>query len=529
MQDSPYRFDRRIWIGVSLLFLIGILHRALQLRVLWSQLAITIGTAPDLIAMQLLPKAIMSEHPWWGMWFLQQSPPLPNIIWAAVLFFTQSPFRLAIIFLLFSALLSCVAAAAMAVLFIRVGVRWWLGLILALVFLLGSDLLLLEYNPFGYLYYEMMTMLLGVLACHAALSLVDTKRWRSALSLGLCVAGLALTRATFSYFWPIVLVWLFCAGFWRQPKILVIFLLPVFLLHGGWAFKNYWVHGYWSWGMSSWGGINMQSGERYRNGSKFNQWVAQQPAMCASPWYEFTAKDVNYFGFIPLNWPELPSAVAERDKYIANRRGNFVVLDSVAAHLWSQCLVTEFSRYWWTHPEILIRGSWRSYEMFWLPIRQFEVIRPFPLRIGMDKYAEGVHWFRALRDSWREWGADYRICQVPYVISAPDSGYAPAKIIALPFFASFISAFNFVLLHSAPFLLLFAWGFQQRLDWPKGFGFFWLIYCYSAGLSSLVEYPENMRFRIELEPIIWVTCIVVAERWVRCFSAMAGQPIVEHR
>lgn len=521
MKNNTVSRDRRLWIGVSLLFVMGFLHRALQLWLLWPELAIAIRGAPFIQVMQLLPKEIMSQHPWWGLWFLQQSPPLPNFIWAGALAITQSPFRLAIIFVLFQGLLSSVTTAAMAILFVRVGGQWWLGLLLASIFFLGSDLLFLEYNPMGYLYYEMMTMLFVVLACHAALSLLRNESDKAAIGLGLCVAGLALTRATFSYFWPVALLWLLCVGFWRKRRIIAIFLLPVFLLHGGWALKNYYAHGYWNWSTSDWGGANMRQGERLRNGSKFNQWLAQQPAICVSPWYELTVVEPDYFSLMPGSWNAvLPPDVVLKDQYIAGKREAAALLDSVAARMWSQCLFKEFFYYWRANPETLIRGAWRSYMVFWQPIRQFQVIRPFPLQIEMGFYAEGPHWFRALRDSFKEWGAGYKMRQTPLQLAEPKpSDFAPAKIIALPFFASFISTFNGVLLHSIPVLLLFAWCLRRRLDWPKGFGFLVLTYAYLAGLSSVVEFPENMRFRIEVEPIIWVICFVVAGRWVRFFRA----------
>jgi hypothetical protein len=164
--------------------------------------------------------------------------------------------------------------------------------------------------------------------------------------------------------------------------------------------------------------------------------------------------------------------------------------------------------------------------MFWFPIRQFQVARPFPLRIEMDTYPEGIHWFRALHDSWREWGENYSIRQTTmFLVEPKPSDYAPAKVITLPFFTSFISAFNCVLLHSMPLLLLFAWLVRRQLTWPKGFSFLLLIYCYLAGLSSAVEFGENMRFRVDVEPIIWVICAVVVGQWLRCILGAARWPI----
>jgi hypothetical protein len=506
---------QQIFLGASALLFIGIIHRVLQLWLLWPQLAISIMQTTNNQMMQLLPQAMMQEHPWWGVWFLQQAPPIPNVMWAGALALFSAPFNLAIALILLNALFSSLTAVLMALLFYRVGANWWLGLLLSMLFLLGGDLLLLEYHTMGQFFYETLTMLLCVLSCHCALSLVRSGDRRFALYLGLCVAALALSRASFSLFWPVVLLWLCAVGFWRRPLVLAAFLLPVLLLHGGWSVKNYWVHGYWSWSTSSWGGANIQRGERTRNGLMFNEWMALQPPICPSPWHELTVKPPFYFGLIPESWGnDLPAQVAERDRYIAEKRGHSADLDSVAAREWSKCLVKEFLYYWQDHPELLIGGTWRSYQVFWLPIRQFSVTQPFPLWPRMDAYAEGIHWSRSLRDAWSEWGGDYSIRQVPIAFELPNvSDYAPVTIIALPFFFSAISALNFALLHSLPLLIACLWYWKVEARWPRGCSFFLLIYCYLAGFTSVVEYGENMRFRIEVEPIIWVMSILIASRW----------------
>lgn len=522
---NELRQNRSLRVGLIALLVLGFLHRALQLWLIWPQLASEIAVTSNNQVMELLLKEIMSEHPWWGLWFLQQTPPLPNVVWAAVLMLTQSPFCLAIIFISFQALLSCLTAVAMALLFVRFGASWWLGLTLAALFFFGSDLLLLEYSTMGQFYYEMMSMLLCVLSCHAALSLVRRESLRAALGLGVCVAGLALTRASFSYFWPPVLLWLIYVGFLRKPKLVAAFLLPVFLLHGGWALKNYYVYDYWSWSTSSWGGMNMQQGERNRNGFRFNQWVAQQPAMCKSPWHEMTASAPRYFFLMPVEWGAilppgvvLPPEVVARDQYIADKRGTAYGLDSIVARLWAQCLLKEFSQYWRAYPQLLIRGAWRSYQIFWQPIKQFAASQPYPIRPDVDVYSEGLHWPRALGDAWQEWSKGYSIRHAPLRLAPLDSSdYSPVRIIALPFFSSFISAMNFAVLHSFPLLMFCAICWKRHIVWPRGFSFLLLIYCYLAVLSSIVEYGENMRFRIDVEPVIWVICFVIARAWFNFF------------
>jgi len=66
-----------------------------------------------------------------------------------------------------------------------------------------------------------------------------------------------------------------------------------------------------------------------------------------------------------------------------------------------------------------------------------------------------------------------------------------------------------VAIHLMPLVAMVARQMRVSAEsmWPSGFGFLILIYLYLAGVSSLVEYGENMRFRLEVEPIIWAIAL----------------------
>ena len=136
MKNSRPDSQQYILSSAVALLLIGIMHRVLQLWLLWPQLAISIMQTTNNQMMQLLPQAMMQEHPWWGLWFLQQAPPIPNIIWAGALALFSSPLHLAIALILLNAMFSSLTAVLLALLLHRVGVNWWLALLLSMVFLL---------------------------------------------------------------------------------------------------------------------------------------------------------------------------------------------------------------------------------------------------------------------------------------------------------------------------------------------------------------------------------------------------------
>jgi hypothetical protein len=45
--------------------------------------------------------------------------------------------------------------------------------------------------------------------------------------------------------------------------------------------------------------------------------------------------------------------------------------------------------------------------------------------------------------------------------------------------------------------------------WPAGFGFVVLTCIYLAAVANLVEFGENMRFRLAIEPLCWCVALVV--------------------
>ena len=519
-----------------LLFVFGVGHRLLQLWLLWPVLSGQILAWAGNQAPTMLPAIIMREHPWWGLWYLQQTPPIPYGIWAVVLNLFDSPYGIAVSSILLQAVLSSLTAVAMALLLRRSGFGNCLSFAIAVVFLLHGDLIVIEYHTMGQMFHNLLTMLLVVLACHQALNLLRRMDRRAAFMLGLCAGLLALTRATFSFFWPVVLVWLILAGAWRRPAVVLAFLLPVLVLHGGWMAKNRVALGHWSSSTSSWGGANLYHGEVLRNGpEQFRQWISERKGLCPSPWYELTVDmppKSAIFYFIPLEWPEsVPADMVEKDRLIAQRRGHAAEWDSLVASAWSRCLMREFAAYWLHHPGLVIRQWWQSYQVFWHPIGQYAVIHPSGLKPDTgDYYSPALNWGRSLREALGDRMDRYLMLRREITLAPLSPGdFVPVTVIALPVLPKLISALNLAVLHSLPLLLLWQIATTRRIAQPDGFWFMLLVYAYAGGLSSLGEYSENMRYRLEVEPIIWVLSALILRGWITCVRRLAarfrpGQP-----
>jgi len=506
-----------------LIFALGVAHRLLQLWILWPELSVQILAWSGNQAPTMLPAVIMREHPWWGLWYLQQTPPIPYGIWGIVLALFSGPYGIAVACLLLQAVLSSATAASMALLLRRFGMATWLCFAVALLFLLHGDLIVIEYHTMGQMFHNTLTMLLVVLSCHQALTFARRPERRPAFMLGLYAGLLALTRATFSFFWPVVLGWLLLVGAWRRPAVLLAFILPVLVLHGGWMVKNRVALGYWSSGTSSWGGANLYHGEVLRNGpGQFRQWIAGHEGLCRSPWYELTVDmppKSSLFYFIPLEWPDsLPADVVAKDRLIAERRGQAAEWDSLAASEWSRCLMREFAHYWMHHPGLVIRQWWQSYQVFWHPIGQYGVIHPSALLPATgDYYSPALNWGRSLREALRERSDGYLLLQRGISLAPLTAAdFRPVTVISLPILPRLISALNLAVLHSLPLLLLWQFAAGRRFADAGGFWFMLLVYGYAAGLSSLGEYSENMRYRLEVEPIIWVLCVLILRGWIDC-------------
>jgi hypothetical protein len=502
------------------LFLFCLAHRLIQLALLWPDLHVQIlGSAGNMVP-TMLSAQIMTKHPWWGLWYLQQTPPITYGIFAFVLAVAHTPESIALVCLVFQMILSGLTAAAMAMLLWRLNFRAVVALGAALIFLLSGDLLVIEYHTMGQMYHNLLTMLLLVLLCHVGMDLLRAPTVRSAVLMGVIVGLLFLIRATFSFFAPVILVWLLAARGWRKPVLLAAFLAPVVLLQGSWMLKNYVVYGYVSSTSSSWGGANIYHGEVGRHGSlEFHNWIATHPPVCKSPWHELTVDmppKSTIFYFIPVEWPEdkLPADVIAKDKEAAERRGGQAIWDTFAAERWSTCLFKEFKAYWLHRPRLLIDELWQSYEIFWQPIRQYAVIQPNPLVPDMDVYSHGLNLLKSLEDSLGE--ITGRHLMLERGISLKPLGpedFHPVPVIALPAIPSTISILNFLVIHSFPLLLLVRWWRGAPVPFPPVFWLMVVIYFYAGGLSSLGEYSENMRYRLEIEPIIWVLSLLILWQW----------------
>lgn len=509
---------------VLTVLMLGLLHRAIQLSLTAAVVTRQAVLNPTWQSMQYLPTDLFEKNFTAALLYLQQTPPLPNLLVGMLCQLSTDPALKTVILIAFAGILSCVAGALLLILLLRMRVWPPAAFVIALLFIGNSDVILLEYTAFGQCFYEQMTMVGCLIAALAAVSLVQHNSVTAAIWLGLAVATLALTRATFSYFVIPVIAWLL----WHkmQPKYFLACLLPVALLQGGWAAKQLKVQGHWLWATSTWGGANVQIGDIKRHEDGFNNWQARTDIDCASRWPDILSSPLSIFFSYSLlatgadanrqmATDRGPSPAARSiDLATSEARGKWLAMDSAGFRELSACVQQMYIHYWLHNPDKAIGGWAKSYAQFWLPIDSYTAAFPTvlvasrPATIETSEPSIGT----ALR----------RFLTPPHYFSRQEAmtGFigtgnprlVPTNVTVIPFAPQLVSLLALAMLHSLPLIAAYIRIKKGSLRdaFPTGFSFLLLLYIYVAGICNLVEYGENMRFRLAVEPVIWSIGIITA-------------------
>jgi len=154
-----------------------------------------------------------------------------------------------------------------------------------------------------------------------------------------------------------------------------------------------------------------------------------------------------------------------------------------------------------THPWTILHRAWMSYRLFWLPPAQYGrlFVAPLspaaPLRAGLSP----VEVIRALKRG--------RLPAKQFAMSGtwPRRRFAPTRFFTLRWLEPFVLLLTMAGVHVlAPIALLPGLGRQGN---RSALVLLLLPYVYLAAVSSVGEYGENMRFRIAVEPTVWLITI----------------------
>ncbi|HSB97657.1 MAG TPA: hypothetical protein VLC91_14460 [Spongiibacteraceae bacterium] len=515
-----------------LLFCICILQRYWQWQLLAPQIAYLATFNPDRTVMQFLPLAVWREHFAAALLYLQQAPPLSNLLFGLVVRLNTDPAVRAMVLILLSGFFSALTSMLLFVLLVRLSVPRWLAIFVTLIFIGSGELLVMEYALLGQMFYEYLAMTAVMAAAYAAVALAQQPSQYRSFALGVAVAVLALSRATFSYIELPVLAWLV----WRRDtrgRIFAAALLPILLLHGGWALKQWYVYGHWQWATSSWGGVNVQAGDLKRQDLRFAEWANDRKQGCATRWPGYIQHaPFGAFAFgadaaETLTQFEQSGQAMQADRAAWQARQLWVPQDSAAFGDLSQCLQHLYLQYWARFPQRAAAGWWQSYAQFWSPIDSWAAAFHFALvPAGLSSellvaplWERPANFLQARQYSVRQ--------NAVAVFGVKDEGvFSAAQVIALPLLPHWCAAITCIGLHALPLIVIAAISIKIALKdlLPKGFAFLLLIYGYLAFASNLVEFGENMRFRLVVEPLGWAIALVA-------FAALwkIGKQLMRHR
>lgn len=513
MSATP-RARRRALIAALVVMAVGLVHRTALFVAHRTALDAQLADNPLWSLGQHLPLPMLRDHLLVALLLLQQTPPFSNLVIGLLAKATSWPTGLTYALIALQGVLSIVTALVLQRLLARCSQGRIVGpSVVAVAFLLSTDLVVLEYNSLGQSFYENLGMLLALAFAYRLCVLAETGRPRDAAWAGVLAAALPLTRATWSFVAVPASVFVALATAGRRRAGIAAFLVPVLLLHGGWAVKNAVVYGRLTPVTSSWTGYNLYNGLRGAGLEEpFRHFVV---ARGEPPWL---VEMVDPPRLVP--WPRTPpTEPQERDRAIAAWSGieNPLMNGTLAASVFRE-LERAFTAFAWAHPVLLWKKTGLAYRLFWTPPAAYGRIflALFCLDSGVPSGLDPAGVVGGMLAG--------RLPARAYVVSGRFGRGLTRRPVDLwtlrwlepAWLLAEVAAFHVL----AP-LLLAVWCVRRlRHDpaadetWRRALTLTvcWALAAYLALVSSVGECCENMRFRLGAEPLIWaVTALAWSE------------------
>jgi hypothetical protein len=506
----------RRWPELGLL-VIGLVHRCVIFLHFRGALLHLAAQVPGFDVMQLLPIPIYQKHFWLGLWLLQQTPPVPHILFRLVLLAGGWPARTTEILCLMNGGISTLTACILCMIIRNATSSNVLGFLVSLWLLVSTDMLVAEYDFFGQIFYEQLGMLLLVACCWQAAKMARTSTGRESgrpVATGVLAALAVLTRSSLS-FYPFALA---PAGalIWRRRSF-ALFLAPLLLICGCWTLKNIVSLRRMGLETSSWSGMNMAKGIFWAGqGNMLCHDIANSPAADYPPWFQ-AASRACVFPFYVTRTAELPAELKASDDAMAARFGgtrpdfNMPSL-AAASDAWRRAVI----RFSISHPDLLAERLAKSYVFLWQRIADQGALYPWDVF-----YVVPVD--RDLMDlSGRGFGEKQRVAVTATMPRAEGRKAVFGTISLAP-----LDAFLLIALHSLLPIALLIDAYRRLRGWrrflPGGTTVLLATSLYGLVVFSVAEGGENMRFRLTVEPVLIALAVNAVFALVKAAMAAAAR------
>jgi len=470
--------------------------------------------APGNQTMQLMPMQIYQHSFWTGLWLLQQTPPVPHLIYRLVLLAGGWPFRTAEILCAMQGIISLLAGVLLCSMIRRLVNSNAIALLFSLWFLLSTDLLVTEYAFYGQMFYEDLGMLGTLACCWQACRLAqrnDADTITNSGLLGTLAALTALTRSSLNFF-PLAI--LPGAVMFLRTRSIVALVLPILVLQGGWAAKNWVALNRFTMEDSNWTGMNMAKGVFWANQDLLIlKDIADAPSGIYPPWFQAIGHHYT-FPFEVSKRQSLPPSLVKQDEEMTDRLGYQAPwnLPSVAAE--SDAWRTAVVRFTKAHPLLFLQHFRKGYEFLWQRIADHSALFAWNLL-----YVEPVDRpFPGLLS--RGFSEKQQVALNPLGVGAQPGREANLGTISLaPLDALSILALHFLL----PLLVVVDCLRRRRRKsnyLSRGVIFLIPTALYGLLVFSIGDGGENMRFRLSIEPVIIALKAVIFVGLWRAFYDM---------
>lgn len=521
-----------VLVASAAVALVALGHRTALFLTRRADLDALIAANPGWYTYQQLPVEMLRDHLARSLLYLQQVPPVSNLIMGVVVKLASWPVAATYALIALHTLVSILTALVLVHLLSRLYPgRLLLWIAVGLVFVLNADLVVLEYNSLGQTLYEALTMFLVIVVVDLLVVVHVTGHLGHASAAGVATGLLVLTRASWGLFPLVGLILVALLAPHRKTWAVLAYLLPVLVLQGGWTAKNWAVYGIVSPMASTMGGVHAGAGMNNAGlGAEFGRFIQERvtPANGYLDWQVALARGE------PGALDRILERTREQDREIERAMGfPNTWFNTVSLRVLSEFGQRVFVEFVVRHPDVMCTKWRRGYGVFWRPIASYG--RMFvALFAGGGAGASGLDVpgvVRQLLAGTLPGTHDVKsgTCAALPTRVAPCRA-TPGSMYTLRWLEPVLLMANVVGVHLLLPLVAVGWLARRlrhvdRDDPPLArLRLVALLvvaatYGYCAVLVNLVETSENMRYRLEVEPVIWLITLISATELARFVRA----------